>query len=297
MQIGSDAHKELFCRTFFEGHREYQPEGLPWPELDEGQLSLLRGVPLWTHARQFESDAGPMIRAALEHESDPLIREALALQASEEERHAALVNHMIHLYELPAEEVHAQVGPDPLNEFVDFGFEECLDSFGAFGLFRLVRDAEIVPDPLFEVFDNVMREESHHIVFFINWYAHRQASRGLPSRLLRGPRSLWHYGRALLKIGDLVRGGGAEDGADFIVTGAQSFVDGLTPQLVIRTCIAENERRMASFDRRLIVPSLIPRLARVAHAALRLLPDKQPGPTSPSDRSPGSSVEQTSRAA
>jgi hypothetical protein len=296
MQIGSDDHKELFCRTFFEGHRRYEPAELPWPELDESQLALLRGVPLWTHARQFETDAGPMIRAVVEYESDPLIREALGLQAFEEERHAALVNHMISLYGLPAEEVHTEVSPDPLSEFVDFGFEECLDSFGAFGLFQLVREARIVPDPLFDVFDNVMREESHHIVFFINWYAHRQASRGLPSRLLRGPRSLVHYGKALLKIGELVRDDGADEGADFIVKGAQSFVDGLTPQLVIRTCLAENERRLASFDRRLIVPSLIPRLARVASAALRLLPEKRPGAPPPTGRS-ADRVEQTSRAA
>jgi hypothetical protein len=297
MQIGSEDHKQLFCRTFFEGHRRYEPAELPWPELDEAQLALLRGVPLWTHARQFESDAGPMIRAVVECESDPLIREALELQAFEEERHAALVNHMISLYDLPAQEVHSEVSPDPLSEFVDFGFEECLDSFGAFGLFQLVREARIVPDPLFDVFDNVMREESHHIVFFINWYAHRQASRGLPSRLLRGPRSLVHYGKALLKIGELVRDDGADDGADFIVKGAQSFVDGLTPQRVIRTCLAENERRLASFDRRLIVPSLIPRLARIASAALRLVPEKKPGPPAPTGRSGSDRVEQTSRAA
>jgi len=295
MQIGSDAHKELFCRVFFEGHRSYQPAELPWPELDDAQLALLRGVPLWTHARQFESDAGPMIRAALQHEPDALIREAMELQAREEERHAALVNHMIALYGLPAEEIAVEVASNPLEEFIDFGFEECLDSFGAFGFFQLVREARIVPDPLFEVFDNVMREESHHIVFFINWYAHRQASRGLPSRLLRVPRSLFHYGKALRKIGDLVGDDGADDGSDFILTGAQSFVDGLTPHRVIRSCVAENERRMASFDRRLIVPSLIPRLASLANVALRLLPEKPSSPT-PSQAG-GDRVEQTSRAA
>jgi hypothetical protein len=236
-----------------------------------------------------------MIRAALEHEPDSLKREALELQAFEEERHAALVNHMISLYDLPADDVHVEVSDHPLNEFIEFGFEECLDSFGAFGLFHLVRQARIVPDPLFDVFDNVMREESHHIVFFINWYAHREASRGLPSRLLRGPRSLLHYGKALMKIGEVVGDDESDDGSDFIVKGAQSFLDGLTPQLVIRACVAENERRMASFDRRLIVPSLIPRLAAVASAALRLLPEKQPSPPTPSGASGG--VEQTSRAA
>ena len=186
MQIGSQAHKELYCRSFLEGHVRYEPAQLPWPELDAEALALLRGLPFWTHALQFESDAGPMIRSVARLETDPLIREALELQAYEEERHARLVRHMIDLYALPHREAHVVPNPSPIQEFVDFGFEECLDSFGAFGLFRLARDAKIVADPLFEVFDNVMREESHHIVFFINWYAHREASSGLAGRWLRG---------------------------------------------------------------------------------------------------------------
>jgi hypothetical protein len=278
MQIGSQAHKELYCRTFLEGHRRYEPAQLPWPELDGDALALLRGLPFWTHALQFEADAGPMIRSVARLEPDPLIRETLELQAYEEERHARLVRHMIDLYALPHREAHVEPNANPIQEYVDFGFEECLDSFGAFGLFRLARDAKIVADPLFEVFDNVMREEAHHIVFFINWYAHREAASGLAGRLLRPPRSLWHYGKALRKIGDLVRGDDTEEGADFIVKGAEAFVDDLTPQLVIRTCLAENERRLAGFDRRLLVPQLIPRLARLAGALLGLWPERRPPP-------------------
>ena len=91
MRIGSEEHKELFCRTFFEGHEKYEPEELPWPELKEEELALLRGLPFWTHALQFESEAGPMIRSVAALENDPMIREALELQAYEEERHARLV--------------------------------------------------------------------------------------------------------------------------------------------------------------------------------------------------------------
>jgi hypothetical protein len=296
MQIGSQAHKELFCRTFLEGHRRYEPADLPWPELQGDPLALLRGLPFWTHALQFEADAGPMIRSVARLEADPIIREALELQAHEEERHARLVRHMIGLYGLPHREAHVEPNANPIAEFVDFGFEECLDSFGAFGLFRLARDANIVADPLFEVFDNVMREESHHIVFFINWYAHREAASGLPGRLLRPPRSLWHYGKALRKIGDLVRGDDTEEGADFIVKGAEAFVDDLTPHLVIRTCLAENERRLAGFDRRLLVPQLIPRLAKVAGALLGLVPERRPPPGTRSTGAP-SGADRTSRAA
>lgn len=297
MQIGSEAHKALFCRTFLEGHRVYEAEALPWPDLDQEALTLLRGLPFWTHALQFESDAGPMITEVAKREHDPVIREALELQAYEETRHAGLVQHMIDRYELPHEEAHVEITQDPMAEFIDFGFEECLDSFGAFGVFKLARDSRLMPDPLFDVFDNVMREEATHIVFFINWYAHRQANLGPVEKLLRGPRSLWHYAKALVKIGDLVRDDDAEEGADFILTGAQAFVDDLTPKLVLKTCLEENERRLANFDRRLIVPRLIPGLAGLANAALRLVPSRGPTPPAPTRVSGPDRTEHTSRAA
>jgi len=270
MELGSDAHRDLFCRTFFAGHRRYEPQELAWPELADAELALLRGLPLWTHARQFESDGGPMIRAVAAQERDPLVREALELQAFEEARHARLIDFMIARYALPAEPAKTRHLADPVAEFVDFGFEECLDSFGAFGLFALARRSQLLPDPIFEIFDNVMREESQHIVFFVNWYAHREAARGRTARLLRGPRALWHYGKALRKAAELVRDDGAPEGADFIFTAAQSFLDDLTPRLVVETCLAENERRMAGFDRRLLVPTLMPRLAHLAAAGLRV---------------------------
>ena len=297
MRIGSDAHKELYCQTFFEGHVKYEPPDLRWPELEGEPLELLRGLPFWTHARQFESDAGPMIRAVAAVEPDPLIREALELQAFEEERHARLVNYMIERYQLPAEEAVVEVPQDPVSEFIDFGFEECLDSFGAFGLFKVAKEAEIIPDPIFDVFENVMREESHHIVFFINWFAHRQANRSLGAKLLRMPKSLVHYGKALSKIGELLGDDDADDGADFIVKGAQAFVDDLTPHLVINACVSENERRMAGFDRRLLVPKLVPRLAAFGGKVLKLVPERLfTGDDSPS-RSTTPTAESTPRAA
>lgn len=296
MKIGSQAHKELTCRTFFEGHRKYEPPDLPWPDLGAEQLQLLRSLPFWTHALEFESDAGPMIRAAARHEQDPLMREALELQAYEEERHARLVRHMIGLYALPYEEPKLAVGPNPLHAFTEFGFQECLDSFGAFGLFKLARRSEILPDPIFEIFDNVMREESHHIVFFINWYAHRQANLGLRERWLRPWRSLWYYGKAVAELAKLAGDDDADEGADFIVTGAQAFVDELTPQLILSTCVAENEWRMARFDRRLLLPQLLPRLAAMGSRVLRWLPERSFGSFSKGSPS-GPPREHTSHAA
>ena len=152
-----------------------------------------------------------------------------------------------------------------------------------------------MPDPLFEVFDNVMREEANHIVFFINWYAHHQAKLGTSGRLLRIPLSLWHYAKALGAIADLVRGDDGDDGADFIVTGAKAFVDELTPSLVIEACLAENERRLAHFDRRLLVPRLIPSLARAALAGLKLIPSRGSGPELPTGTSEDDSASSKSQ--
>lgn len=277
MQIGSEAHKELYCRTFLEGHRKYEPEDLPWPELDDDSLALLRGIPFWTFALQAEEDAGPMVYATAEVATDPLVREALALQGYEETRHARIIKHMIGLYGLSVDEIHVSMPGNVEEAFVDFGFEECLDSFGSFGLFQLARQSRIVPDPLFDIFDQVMQEEAFHIVFFINWFAHRQASRGVYSQALRIPKSLWHYGKALWKIVELFTDDEADEAENFVVTGASAFVDNLTPRLVIATCLSENARRMSGFDPRLIQPRLVPGLARMGLAALRVVPKRWAG--------------------
>jgi len=272
MDIGSEAHKELFVQAFFDAHHRYAVKDLPWPDLDGEELALLRGLPFWTHALEFESAAGPMIQSVAEGIPDKRIREALELQAFEESRHAELVEFMIHRYELPYEEPRPEVVQNPLREFIHFGFEECLDSFGGFGLFALARESKLLPDPVFEIFDNVMREEANHIVFFINWFAHHQAQQGAGLGWLRHPRGLWHYGYAVTQLSGLVSGDDSEEGADFLATGAQAFVDDLNPRVVIEACLRENERRLAHFDRRLLVPRFVPALAGVALSALRLWP-------------------------
>jgi hypothetical protein len=272
MQIGSDAHKELFCRTFLEGHRVYEPKDLEWPDLGPEPLALLRGIPFWDFALQAESDAGPMVHAAARLQDDPLVREALALQGEEEARHARIIRHMIERYGLEAAEVRPSTPQDVEAAYVDFGFEECLDSFGAFGLFALARESKLVPDPLFEIFGRVMDEEAHHIVFFVNWFAWRESRRGAVPGALRVPRSLWGYGKALRHLAGLLRGGDGGEGEAFTLTGAKAFVDRLTPRLVLETSLEQNRLRMAPFDDRLLQPRLLPALARAGMAVLRLLP-------------------------
>jgi len=272
VEIGSDAHKELFCRTFLEGHRVYEPKELPWPELGPEPLSLLRGVPFWDFALQAETDAGPMVHAAARLSDDPLVREALALQGEEEARHGRIIGHMIERYALDVAEAKPNLPADAEEAYIDFGFEECLDSFGAFGLFALARRSQLVPEPLFQIFDRVMDEEAHHIVFFINWFAWRQAQRGGVRRALRVPKGLWHYGKALRHLAELVRGEDGGSGEAFTLTGASAFVENLTPRSVLEASLEQNARRLAGFDDRLLRPRLLAALARAAVSALSLVP-------------------------
>ncbi|HEU5192770.1 MAG TPA: ferritin-like domain-containing protein [Methylomirabilota bacterium] len=272
MKIGSEAHKRLFCGTFFDHHRPYEPAELGWPALDGETLALLRGLPFWTHALQAEEDAGPMISACAALEPDPMVRRALELQAFEEARHARIIRHMIERYALHADEIHVEVPDDAVEAFIDFGFEECLDSFGAFGLFKLAREHLLVPEALFEIFDRVMQEEASHIVFFLNWFAYRQARRGVLSRAFRQPKALQHYLRAVRKLAGLAFSKETDEGKDFIVTGADAFVDNLTPGVVLAACLEENTRRLAEFDRRLLAPRFAPRMARIALGIITRLP-------------------------
>jgi hypothetical protein len=63
IKAGSEAHKELFCRQFIDTHEVFDPEALPWPELDDAALARLRGVPFWQEVYHSERRAGAIIDA------------------------------------------------------------------------------------------------------------------------------------------------------------------------------------------------------------------------------------------
>lgn len=275
MEIGSQAHRELFCRSFIETHQAYAPEALPWPELDKESLQRLRSIPFWEEALYTEREAGAMVNAYATVVSDPLLREAIALQGWEETRHADLIQYVIQHYGIEVAERPAAALPDNIEPaFIAFGYTECLDSFLTFGMFKLARQSGFFPEVLFTIFDHVMEEEARHIVFFVNWMAYVQARRGRVAGALRGLPALWYYGRAL---GDLFRAIRQADKSDesFVATGGRSFVDDLTPATVLSACLEENARRMSYFDHRLQQPQFMPRLARVALRSLNLLPRRK----------------------
>jgi hypothetical protein len=272
MRIGSEEHKELFCRSFMDTHRVYEPPDMAWPELDDISLARLRAIPVWTMALEVELGAGTMLADFAKTEPDPLVRQALELQGYEEARHGRILRYMVDKYGI-------KVDPKKIDEkptrgaFIDFGYNECVDSFAGFGIFRLACDAHILPDSLTSLFSRVLVEESRHIVFFINWVAWDRTRRGLRGAVLQAIPALWCYGSAIVRRikGGAEMSGGESQPADPEAPVLDLFGDvvkGLTPAKFVRACVEENDRYMSAFDPRLLRPRFIPTLARFALAIL-----------------------------
>jgi len=276
MRIGSDEHKELFCRAFIDGHKPYEPPDMAWPDLDEISLARLRAIPVWTMALEVENSAGVMLDGFARTERDPLVRKALELQGYEEARHGRILAYMVKKYNL-------NVNPRDVSEppsraaFVNFGYNECVDSFGGFGIFKLASEAKILPDALTSLLSRILYEEARHIVFFVNWVAWDRQRRGLPYPLLQILPALVQYLSAIvrrIKGGSEMAGGaesnagenGKQDGP--ILDLFTDVMDGLTPAKFVRACVEENDRLMSEFDPRLLRPTFIPTLARIALAIL-----------------------------
>ena len=116
-----------------------------------------------------------------------------------------------------------------------------------------------------------MHEEARHILFFINWVAwHR---RTMP--LWRRPcfelqvAAVWVF-LSWERIG-IARdvGSGVQDN-NFTVTGAKAVGDDIGVAGLIDICLAENQRRMGPYDPRLLRPSAVPALARLARSVMRI---------------------------
>lgn len=274
VRTGSEAHKQLFCRSFIDSHLVYEPADLPWPPLDDVSLARLRAIPIWSTALQVELNAGQMVTDFAATLSDPLIREAVALQGAEESRHARMVGTLVDRYGLSAS-THPPSLPPTERAFIHFGYRECLDSFLGFGVFRLAREAHFLPDSLVSLFSRVLHEEARHITFFINWIAYERVRRGYGFAPLQAVLTALGYGGAFVELVRTNRE--AKEGADIFQDG-DAFAD-LTIAKFLEACRAENELNMSALDARLLRPLVMPTLAAIAlgaiHTIERLRPTKQ----------------------
>jgi hypothetical protein len=276
MKIGSQNHKELFCHSFIESHTKFEPEQLSWPTVDSVTLERLRGIPFWKEALSTEQTAGAMVHAFAQTISDPLLRDAIALQGLEETRHFRLIKFLIDRYNIPIAQPSEPVIPNNIQTaFIDFGFGECLDSFLAFGMFGIARHSGYMPEAFFHIFDPILDEEARHIMFFINWVTYLQIQEGKGANWLRGVHALWHYQRALQQKIKAFKGSNEDRNKGFTATGAMNFMDNLTLELFLSTCLEENTKRMNTFDKQLLQPQLLPKLAKMALRMIKLMPRHQ----------------------
>jgi hypothetical protein len=270
--VGSEEHKQLFCSMFVDTHDPYKPDELAWPSLDAPSLARLRGLPVWEEAVNTERETALRIDSLARTEPDPVLREAIALQAFEEHRHFRLLELLTERYGMPVElRRDPDVPDDPNWAFMRVGYAECFDSFFAFGLFDMARRSGFFPSALVDLFDPVLQEEARHILFFANWKAWRRQRTPAWAR----PAHTFNSGLAaalqvIARVRLALSLGSAEDAADdnFLLTSQQSFGD-ITPRGFVETCLRENDRRLSPYDERLVRPKLAP---TVAHWALRVLP-------------------------
>ncbi len=271
--IGSNAHKRLFCRMLLETHNPYKPAVIEWPELAQQALRRLTSLPIWNIAVQTEGRAAARVQSFAQRVNDPLLRLALEMNAREEARHKLVLNKLVQTYGISLAPEPEYLPPkNPEWAWMVTGLSECIDSFFAFGLFELARRSDYFPPELVETFEPVIQEEGRHILFFVNWAAWYR--RNLP--WWRRPQfffktcAVWlflvweRFGIARSVNTDR----GTQD-ANFAMTGSGHVGVELKPRELIDLCLSENERRMAGYDRRLLRPMTVPRLARLVR---RLLP-------------------------
>ena len=275
--IGSEEHKELFCRTFMQTHDPYDPAAIDWPAVDDATLARLRKMPFWHEAISTEADVARKVQALAPQERDPLLRQAIELNGYEEGRHSALLEHMLTHYDIPRPPTRAEpLSGNALWDFMRVGYGECFDSFFAFGLYRLAGDSGFFPLALLHTVEPIVREEARHILFFVNWVAYCRAhERGIGklSHMARCAAAMTAqvWGRVKTAIAAARGGGdgGASEDNDFMLGVKDSLDVVSSPRQFLTVCLRENEARMAPYDPRLLRPTFVPRLARTLCRVLR----------------------------
>jgi hypothetical protein len=119
---GPETPKALFCGALIATHRAWEPERVAWPALDDDALARLRALPFWAEALGTERETAAKIRAYAATVSDAVLREAIALQGYEEDRHARLLEVMLDRYAIAVEpRMRAALPANVERAFVDAG--------------------------------------------------------------------------------------------------------------------------------------------------------------------------------
>jgi hypothetical protein len=270
LRPGTEAHKHATSAMFQATFNPYKPSIIEWPKLDAAAHARLLSLPIWDIAVQTEGKAGLRMKSYAATVADPEMRAALELNAWEEGRHKDVLSHLVAAYGIALAPEPSYIAPrDAEWAYLVTGFSECIDSFFAFGLFELARRSGFFPPELVETFEPVMQEECRHILLFANWLAwHRRTMHWWqrPWFELRVAAVwaflVWERIRLAKGIGGESETGGQDN--NFTISGAQAVGDGgVDTALLMDLCLAENERRFAGYDGRLLRPTTVPRLVRL----------------------------------
>ena len=132
--LGSDAHKALFCHAMLDTHDPYRPALIDWPVLDDGTRDKIVSLPIWDIAVATEGRASMNVKTYGEGITDPLLRDAIDMNAFEEGRHKIVLADMVQFYGIELVPEPAYKRPrDPEFAFMRTGYSECIDSFFGFG--------------------------------------------------------------------------------------------------------------------------------------------------------------------
>ena len=266
IRIGSEGHKRLFCEMLLDTFNPYKPSVIDWPRLDDDARLRLTGLPIWDIAVATEGRAQLRVQSYADGIQDPLLRKAITLNAFEEGRHKRVLSNLVQAYGITLNPEPAYVSPrDAEWAFLVTGFSECIDSFFAFGLFEHAKRSGYFPPELVDTFEPVIQEEGRHILFFVNWVAWHK--RNLPwwRRPVFFFRVLAVWAFLIWERSRLARDiGGNGDDNNFTVTGGNSIGTDLEPAAFMDLCLAENDRRLGDYDSRLLRPTTMPRLVKLA---------------------------------
>jgi hypothetical protein len=246
---------------------------IDWPKLSDEARNRLVSLPIWNIAVQTEGKASRRVLAYADLvEGDDWLRRAVELNAFEEARHKQVLSNLVEAYGIALEpEPNYPPLRDVERAFMVAGFSECIDSFFAFGLFELGRRSNFFPAELVDTFEPVIHEEARHILFFVNWAAWRRAHTPWWKRPWFEARvmGVWLF-LAWERLG-FAKGIGEEMPADsnFTVTGVSAVGIDITLGQMIDICLAENDRRLGAYDKRLLRPRFVPALARFARRFMR----------------------------
>ena len=301
LKIGSQEHKELLCRMFIETHDPFKPTEIRWPDLDAENLARLKAMPIWNEATRTEAATAVKVQSLGDTEKDPLLAKAISLQGYEEGRHAEVLQLLTRHYGIElASSAPPEVPTNPTRAFLRTGYGECMDSFFAFGLFRMGERAQYLPKAFVAIFDTIMQEEARHILFIVNWAAYLRAQRPVLARPAFDAWRGWNVvAQAIGRLKGALEMASAGKGkpketkesvetvvdnskAGFTMGAAASLFGDFSLRTFFELCLAENERRLSQYDPRLLRPTMVPSVIR---QVVKVLPRRS------SPRRPSSSEE------